>query len=70
MIKRYIAIPYTGKDAKVCFVLQVDCNKKNIFGHNDDQISRFMDEYIWPFSRILANAYIQDRGIDRRDFNE
>lgn len=59
-LKEYIGIPYKGSHEKVCFVVQIDFTKEKSCGRDKKGIYAFINDFIWPFVKLLAFGYTAD----------
>lgn len=69
-IYQYIGCTEKIKTDDVAFLLQIDSMEKNAFGKKEDQISVFVDNYIYPYIQFLKHAYNLERTIREGDESE
>lgn len=59
-LKEYIGIPYKGNHEKICFVIQIDFTKEKSCGRGKKKQCMFINDFIYPFVRLLAFGYTID----------
>lgn len=60
-LQQYIGLAETVCNRGVFFVLQADTETEKGFGDNEEEIKTFAEQYLRPYSILLAMHYENDR---------
>lgn len=69
-IFQYVGIAEKVKTDDIAFLLQIDAMEKNAFGKSKEELSVFLDKYIYPYIQFLKHAYNIERTMRKDDENE
>lgn len=63
-IEQYVGIPIALSNDKVYILLQVDFNKKDMFGKDEKEMKENAEVFLYPFAKQLHMMYEADRLVE------